>query len=79
MPISALLIERWSRDPRHECVHQTEYANMRELRRVMADYVDQARLQVAALVLRLLHPAEGYFSATNEANTATERMGKWTA
>lgn len=70
-----VLIERWFRDLKHECVYQTEYKNMRELRHIIAEYVDRYNKRRLHSSLDWATPAEWYFSGLNEAN-APEDVGR---
>ena len=79
MPISALNAERWFRDLKHNCIYQTEYGNMRELRHVIAEYVERYNFRRLHSSLDCSTPAEWYFSGINEANAPAEKMGKWAA
>ncbi|MEE1159715.1 MAG: integrase core domain-containing protein [Atopobiaceae bacterium] len=79
MPISALVAERRFRDLKHNRVYQTEHSNMRELRRVIAGYVERYNFRRLHSSLDYSTPAEWYFSGMNEANAPAEKMGKWAA
>lgn len=63
-----VLIERWFRDLKHECVYQTEYGSMAELRAVIAGYVEKYNFRRLHSSLGWETPAEWYFSGLNEAN-----------
>ena len=79
MPISALVAERRFRDLKHNRVYQTEHSNMRELRRVIAGYVERYNFRRLHSSLDYSTPAEWYFSGINEANAPAGKMGKWAA
>ena len=68
MPIWALISERWFRNLKHDCIYQTEYKNMRELRHVIAEYVDKYNYRRMHSSLDYATPAEWYFSGLNAAN-----------
>ena len=74
-----VLVERWLRDLRHECIYQTEYASMRELRHVIAEYVDRRNFRRLHSSLDYSTPAEWYFSGVNSASAPTEKMMRWAA
>lgn len=74
-----VLIERWFRDLKHNCTCQTEYGSMRELRHVIADYVDRYDFRRLHSSLDYSTPAERYLSGINEPNAPTEKMMKWAA
>ena len=52
---------------------------MRELRRVIADYVERYNFRRLHSSLDYSTPAEWYFSGINEANAPAGKMGKWAA
>lgn len=53
-----VLIERWFRDLKHECIYQAEYKNMRELRHVIAQYVERYNFRRPRSSLDHCTPAE---------------------
>lgn len=61
-------IERWFRNLKHDCIYQTEYRNMRELRRVVSDYVEKYNFRRLHSALDYATPAEWYFSGLNAVN-----------
>ena len=61
-------IERWFRGLKHECIYQAEYKNMRELRRVIAEYVEKHNFRRIHSSLGYATPAEWYFSGLNAIN-----------
>ena len=61
-------IERWFRNLKHDCIYQTEYKNMRELRHVIAEYVDKYNYKRLHSSLDYATPAEWYFSGLNAVN-----------
>ncbi len=63
-----VLIERWFRNLKHECIYQTEYSNMGELRKIIASYVDKYNFDRLHSSLDYNYPAEWYFSGINAAN-----------
>jgi len=63
-----VLIERWFRDLKHDCIYQTEYRNMTELRQVIAGYVEKYNFRRIHSSLDYATPAEWYFSGLNETN-----------
>ncbi len=71
-----VLMGRWFRDLKHNRVYQTEYSSMRELRRVIADYVERYNFRRLHSSLDYSTPAGWYFSGINEANAPAEKMGK---
>jgi len=74
-----VLMERWFRDLKHNRACQTEHSNMRELRRVIAGYVERYNFRRLHSSLDYSTPAEWYFSGINEANAPAGKMGKWAA
>lgn len=74
-----VLIERWFRDLKHSCIYQTEYKNMRELRRVISEYVERYNFRRLHSSLDYETPAEWYFSGINESNAPADKMMKWAA
>ena len=52
---------------------------MRELRHVIASYVERYDFRRLHSSLDYSTPAEWYFSGINEANAPAEKMGKWAA
>lgn len=74
-----VLMERWFRDLKHNCIYQTEYRNMRELRHVIAQYVDRYNFRRLHSSLDYSTPAEWYFSGINSSNAPIDKMMKWAA
>lgn len=74
-----VLIERWFRDLKHNCIYQTEYGNMRELRKVISGYVERYNFRRLHSSLDWCTPAEWYFSGINEENAPIDKMMKWAA
>jgi putative transposase len=74
-----VLIERWFRDLKHECIYQAEYKNMRELRHVIAQYVERYNFRRPRSSLDHRTPAEWYLGGINSMNAPTEKIRKWAA
>ena len=67
-----VLIERWFRNLKHECIYQVEYSNMSELRSVIAEYVNKYNFDRLHSSLDYCTPAEWYFSGINAVNAPNE-------
>ena len=74
-----VFMERRFRDLKHNRACQTEYENMRELRHVIASYVERYDFRRLHSSLDYSTPAERYFSGINEANAPVGKMTKWVA
>ena len=67
-----VLMERWFRNLKHDCIYMTEYRNMGELREVIADYVEKYNFRRLHSSLGYEVPAEWYFSGLNAINRPSE-------
>ena len=57
---------------KHDCIYMTEYRNMGELRKVIADYVEKYNFRRLHSSLGYEVPAEWYFSGLNAINRPSE-------
>ena len=53
---------------KHDCIYMTEYRNMGEARKVIADYVEKCNFRRLHSSLGYEVPAEWYFSGLNAIN-----------
>ena len=58
-------IERWFRNLKHDCICQTGYKDMRELRHVVSEYVEKYNFRRMHSSLDYAMPAEWYFIGLN--------------
>ncbi|MCL1879621.1 MAG: integrase core domain-containing protein [Actinomycetia bacterium] len=61
--VENVIIERWWRSPKSECLYINEYETQRELRRLIASYVDEYNNERIHETIGYATPAEAYYSA----------------
>ena len=63
-------VERWFRDLKHYCIYQREYSTFGELRRLIAEYVDNYNNRKLHGSLGYETPASWYYSGLNSRDSA---------
>ena len=61
-----VIIERWFRDLKHDCIYQNEYNNMTELRNLVANYIQDYNHERLHSSLDYETPSQWYYSGINK-------------
>ena len=61
-----VIIERWFRDLKHDCIYQNEYNNMSELRKLIKTYIRDYNYERLHSSLDYETPSQWYYSGINK-------------
>lgn len=61
-----VIIERWFRDLKHDCIYRNEYTNMKELKNLIKTYIENYNFERLHSSLNYETPSQWYFSGIGE-------------